>query len=98
MSYRVEFLGIAEEELEDAVQWYANQKDNLSASFVSAIDILLSYVIENPFLFPIVHNEMRKATLRSFPYSIIYEVHNPDVILVIAIMHQKRNPDRFIDR
>ena len=52
MSYRVEFLGIAEEELEDAVQWYADQKDNLSASFVEAIDILLSYVIENPLLFP----------------------------------------------
>jgi len=59
---------------------------------------MLSYVIENPLLFPIIHKEMRKATLRSFPYSIIYEVHNPDVILVVAVMHQKRNPDRWIDR
>jgi len=91
MSYRLEFLDIAEVEIDDAVEWYNQQKDNLGATFVLALDNLFEYLIETPAIFPIIHKEMRRASLPDFPYSIIFEIHEPDVILV----HCKLNSFKF---
>lgn len=98
MSYRVEFLGIAETELDDAVEYYAQQKTNRSTSFIIALDGLIQHVLEHPYMFPKVKNELRKAVLKGFPYNIIYEIHHPDVILILAIAHQRKDPKRWIDR
>ena len=98
MSYRIAFLGIAEDEVDDAVEWYAAKKSNLSAEFVFALDDLLQYIAENPKLFPIVHNDMRRANLSNFDYSIIFEIHEPNVVLVLAVAHQKQNPKRWMKR
>ncbi|SRR5690606_33397299 len=98
MNYRIEILSIAEEEIDDAVDWYDAEKTNLSAEFVLALDNVLQYIAEKPKLFPIVHNEMRRATLSDFPYAIIFEIHEPDVILVLAVAHQRQNPKRCMKR
>jgi len=98
MSYRIEFLDIAEDEIDDAVEWYNGQKTNLGAEFVLALDNLFEYLVETPTIFPIVHKEMHRATLPNFPYSIIFEIHNPDVILILGVVHQKREPKRWMKR
>ena len=101
MSYRVEFLEfleIAEIELEDTITWYSSQLSDLDAKFLLSVDNLLSLILKTPKMFPCVHREVRKATLSDFPFSIIYEIHEPEVILVLAIAHQKRNPTRWINR
>ncbi len=98
MNYRIEILGIAEEEIDDAVDWYDAEKTNLSAEFALALDNLLQFISERPKLFPIVHNDMRKAILTDFPYSIIFEIHEPDVVLVLAVAHQKQDPKRWMKR
>ena len=98
MSYRLEFLDIAEDEINDAVDWYNAQKTNLGAEFVLVLDNLFEYLVETPQIFPTAHKEMRRANLPNFPYSIIFEIHEPDVILVLAVPHQKRNPKRWMKR
>ncbi len=98
MSYRIEFLGIAEEELDDALEWYAAQKADLSAEFVLALDVILKHISDNPRLFPVVHDEMRRALFQRFPYAVVYEIHEPEVVLVLAITHQKQDPKRWLDR
>jgi Plasmid stabilization system protein len=98
MKYRIEFLPIAELELEDVLDWYESKQMNLGAEFLLTFDTILNYITDNPYLFPIVHNDMRKAPLPTFPYSFIYEVHDPEVILVLAVIHQKQNPTRWMSR
>ncbi len=98
MKYRIEFLEIAEAELEDTIEWYESQKQNLGAKLILSLDNIFSRIIENPHLFPVVHKEIRKATVSNFPYSVIYEIHDPEVILILAVAHQKRNPTRWINR
>jgi hypothetical protein len=41
---------------------------------------------------------MRKAILPDYPYAIIYEIHDPSVILVLGMVHQKQNPNRWLKR
>ncbi len=98
MKYRIEFLQIAELELEDALEWYESKKPNLGAELLLTLDTILDHITENPRLFPLVYKEMRKAPLPTFPYSLIYEVHDPEVILVLAVIHQKRSPTRWMNR
>lgn len=42
MSYRLEFLGVAEDEINDAVNWYNAKEANLGATFVLAMDNFLN--------------------------------------------------------
>ena len=98
MNYRLEFLEIAEDEVNDAVDWYDNQEENLGAEFVLELDNFFEYLTETPKIFPIVFEEMRRAVLPKFPYAIIFEIHEPDVILILAIAHQKQDPKRWIKR
>jgi plasmid stabilization system protein ParE len=98
MTYRIEFLGVAEAELEDAVDWYELQSKNAAPLFVLVLDNLLERIKENPRLFPVVYMEMRKASLPNYPYSIIYEIHDPDVVLILGIVHQKRDPEHWLKR
>jgi len=58
MKYRIEFLQIAELELEDALEWYKSKKLNLGAELLLTIDKILDHIVENPRLFPLVYNEM----------------------------------------
>ncbi|MDZ7625850.1 MAG: hypothetical protein U5J96_15570 [Ignavibacteriaceae bacterium] len=39
----------------------------------------------------------RKAVVNVFPYNIVYTIHN-DYIQVIAIAHQHRKPNYWLDR
>lgn len=76
------------------MDWYNTQKSNQGAEFVVALNNLFEYLIETPLIFPIINKKLRRATLPDFLYSIIFEIHEPDVILVLAVAHQKRNPNR----
>jgi hypothetical protein len=55
-------------------------------------------IIQSPFQFPVLFDEFRKARLaKPFPYSVIYRIFN-DEIIVIAIAHDKRDPDFWTTR
>ena len=41
--------------------------------------------------------EVRKCLLHKFPYKLMYSVEG-NHILVIAVAHQHRNPDYWVDR
>jgi hypothetical protein len=40
---------------------------------------------------------VRRCRLSRFPYGVLY-VHEPDGIVVVAVMHMHRNPDYWRDR
>jgi plasmid stabilization system protein ParE len=84
----------AEEELLAACRWYEEQKPGLGARFADAIDDAFQRIASNPSAFPIVHNEIRRAVLRQFPYGVYFRVQ-ADAIVVIAVMHRRRHPRQW---
>jgi len=54
-------------------------------------------VEEAPERFPIALGDIRKARVRRFPY-VVYYVVLPEVITVIAIIHGRRDPQRWQGR
>lgn len=90
-NYTLEFHLLAREEVSDAYQYYENQKPGLGDDFFEALDHIFDLILDNPNLFPKDFEEVRKATLKKFPFTIYYEVVE-DQIFVYSVFHQSRNP------
>lgn len=78
-------------DIEDAHQWYRDKRPELGAEFLVAVRQAGARIRDNPEAYPVVHREARRIRLRRFPYSLLYRVY-PDVIVVVACIHGRRDP------
>jgi plasmid stabilization system protein ParE len=78
-------------EIEAAYRWYEKEREGLGSEFLEAVDKMVNAIAENPERFSAVRNDLRRAVLRRFPYSIFYRIVSGRVV-VIACFHGKRNP------
>lgn len=86
------FDSAARDEFYAAIDWYEKQKAGLGDRFVDSIRTLIERICEQPEMFAVVEQDVRQAIVeRSFPYSILYRIHNHRV-LIIAIFHSSRDP------
>jgi len=46
-----------------------------------------------PRSFPIIRNDLRKATLRKYPFVLIYRIESEDLLRILSVRHHKQNPD-----
>jgi plasmid stabilization system protein ParE len=81
----------AQSDLEEAVLWYEEQRGGLGDAFSGELFDLLDRIAEAPLRFPAAAQAVRRGTLHRFPYVVYFVVDEP-AILVIAILHQRRNP------
>jgi plasmid stabilization system protein ParE len=51
----------------------------------------------NALMFPAIDNRVRRALLRSFPYSVYFMVEAKGVV-ILAVLHQHRHPDSWRTR
>ena len=80
----------ARSEIAEAVAWFREISPNLSTRFGGELEKVYSSILEHPQMYPLVHRNIRRALLRGFPYSVFYVV-DPQVILIIGVVHQSRD-------
>jgi plasmid stabilization system protein ParE len=95
--HSVIFTPAARAELIDAQDWYEREATGLGRRFRQAIDALIDRMSENPRQFPTVFKSVRRALLRSFPYSLFFVVDD-DALIVIACFHASRDPAQWQKR
>jgi len=78
-------------ELLETADWYEARSDGLGAEFLSAFDITLEKIVRRPLIHQIAFGSMRKARLRGFPYFIVYQA-NDDEIVIFSCLHGSRDP------
>lgn len=93
----IEFLESAQYELDDAVEYYNQQKDDLGYEFLSEVVDSLSRIAEYPKAWQQLTDRTRRCLIHRFPYGIIYQNRN-DVILVVAISNLHRKPEYWQNR
>ncbi len=91
---RVIFSPAARAELIEAEDWYEGQQRNLGIRFRQEIESLIVQMSENPFQFPVVFQEVRRARLRKFPYSLFFRAET-DNLIIVACFHASRDPLRW---
>ena len=97
MSARFRFRPEVATELLEAVDWYQARAPGLGAEFLRSLDAALAAIQRNPLAYPVVFGNARRAVLRRFPYSVIYEPSR-DEILIVACIHGRRDPRRWQER
>jgi plasmid stabilization system protein ParE len=94
---RLVFRPEAQSELLDARAWYEAERDGLGATFAAAVEATVTSILENPQAYPCVKADTRRALVRRFPYAVYFRATD-DEIVVLAIMHGRRDPRHWRSR
>jgi len=97
MKGRLVFHPAARVELREAQEWYESRVFGLGSEFARAVESALMAIQRRPATYAVVHDEVRQAVLRRFPYSILFTLEG-DGILVLACFHHRRDPKIWQER
>ena len=87
----------AQADLQNAKEWYERQRGGLGAAFILAVEEALERFSRNPEMHPIVHQSVRRAIIRQFPYAVYYLIE-ADEIIVLGVFHASRYPHEWQSR
>jgi hypothetical protein len=90
---RVVFRPQAEDELLEVRDWYESRRTGLGAEFGVATNLLIDRIASNPFVFPPVHGETRRAVFSRFPYAIYFRLIDDDI--VVLAVHGRQHESRW---
>lgn len=94
---KVRFLTLAQQELDDAVDWYNEQADNLGKEFLDELDRAVKRSVAFPMSCPEIEPGLRRCLLARFPYGLVYSLEG-DMVVVVAVAHLHREPRYWADR
>ncbi len=94
---RVVFSPEARLEFEDAERYYEHQLVGLGRRFREEVRQALPRLINWPLACPTERGEIRRLILSRLPYKLLFSIES-DHVYVIAVMHQHRKPDYWINR
>ncbi len=93
----VEFIEPASIELDDAVEYYNLQLYGLGDQFFEEVLHTIALISQHPEIWANNTAHTRKAVLRKFPFILVYTKYR-DKIFILAVAHQHREPEYWIDR
>jgi len=89
------FLPPAKAELTDATSYYNKQSEGLGYEF--AAEVTLERIVQFPNAWFKLSKRTRRCRTNRFPYGVIYQI-TKETLLIVAIMHLSRGPERWESR
>ena len=93
----VRLLDVAQQELDEAVEYYNAESPGLGDEFLLETLAAIARIQNFPNAWHPYTENTRRCQTRRFPYGITYQVLESE-ILVIAIAHMHRRPGYWRDR
>ena len=87
----------AEEEFNQAIDYYNDVEQGLGDDFAYEIYTSIRRVVEFPKAWPVLEDEVRRSLVKRFPYGVIYS-EEQNGIFILAVMNLHRDPDYWKDR
>lgn len=94
---RYEFHPAALEEYRQATSWYSEREAKLAMQFVASVENAIKRIVENPTLWRLIDEDVRRCLTRVFPFGVLYTIED-DFILILAVMHFSREPGYWKSR
>jgi len=91
------FSALARDELAEAKRYYNKIQQGLGRQFQHEAEIAAKRILERPLAWQFEHAPFRRFLLNRFPYKMLYVVEN-ERIFIVAVSHQHRQPDYWVDR
>jgi plasmid stabilization system protein ParE len=86
----IDILPGAQRDIRKARRWYNKQRPGLGNEFVDEVETKLQAICKAPFIHAVFAHDARRATLKRFPYSILYYI-TTDLLQVVAVGHDKQD-------
>ena|SRR5579875_1766137 len=97
-SPRTRLTALARQDYFAAIRWYKQQSsESVAERFVLEVEQTLERIRRSPLIFPVAARGRRKALLKVFPFQIIF-VKVENVLVIVAIMHNSRDPSYWQGR
>lgn len=94
---QIQFAQVANDELNDACDWFNQQQVGLGDRFRHDVRDVVLLISKAPLLFPVELEDVRRYVMNRFSYTLRYVVRG-EVIWILAVSHQHRRPDYWVDR
>jgi toxin ParE1/3/4 len=94
---RVSFNELAERELNEAAQFYEQQRPGLGAAFVDEVQRCSAVALDHPQSGQLVAGTIRRLLCRRFPYGVLYAIKE-DEVRILAVMNLRRRPGYWVGR
>jgi toxin ParE1/3/4 len=94
---RVEFHPDALAEFRASAEYYEQQQPGLGERFANAVEVAVAHIAAAPESWRIIEDDIRRCLTKVFPYAVLYSIE-PDNILIIAVMHCRREPSYWRNR
>lgn len=93
---RIRFLDVAQAEFDEAVAHYNQERPGLGNEFLTEVLKSLDRIARFPKAWRPLSKRTRRCQLRRFPYGIIYQQQDNDLVIV-ALAHLRRKPEYWKD-
>jgi plasmid stabilization system protein ParE len=97
MSYNIIFKEEAVNDVSDAWRWYESRQKGLGNKLLNEIEEYIKILEREPQLYQIRENRMQYCPLKKFPYIIVYEIEDLQVV-IFALFNTHMHPLRLIKR
>lgn len=97
MPDKLVFLPEARQDVAEAYSWYEGQASGLGLDFIRCLEVAILSIERYPRIYPVVHENYRRALVRRFPYAIFFE-HDSGQIEIYAIFHCSQDPQKWRNR
>ena len=81
----------AERDIQSAFQSYELQRAGLGDEFLRALRARLDLISDFPESCPVLYRSIRRGVVSPFPYVVFYFAQ-PTRVVVLALLHQSRDP------
>lgn len=99
MTYNVIVSLEALSEVNEGAKWYDEQTKDLGLEFILEFYEASGALSELPNIHPFLRKPIREKLMKKFPFAIYFKVFDKKrQVLVAAVWHQSRNPDRLLKR
>jgi len=87
----------AEKDLQTTFSYYQSCRQGLGNEFLLCVEMALEEICRSPFRYRHVYRDIHRVTIHRFPYA-IYFIYRDEKIIVLAVMHVRRDPERWQGR
>lgn len=94
MAYNLIVLSRAQNEIANAIEYYASHSNDAPLKFITELNNTYDTLRAYPF-FAVKYKNVRTLKLKRFPYSLYFTVNDKnDTVSILSCFHNEQNPYR----
>jgi len=97
MDRQIRYHPLFDCDVREAAAWYDRRSQGLGETYVQSVRVCVEQVIKDPDRFALASAGCRYLRLRRFPYVVLFEVANQELLL-LGVLHTARSIDKWRDR